>query len=86
VRAVVRHPGTSHTSSPGAPEGASHGAPAGAPVRRGDWIDVAGLGLCCVQRVHVRGSSLRADVERATDLSTRTIDLERRAWKRVEHA
>ncbi len=57
--------------------------PEGAPVQRGDWIDVQGLGLCCVQRVHQRGTSWRADVERATDLSTRSIDLRRRSWRLV---
>ncbi|MBM4064015.1 MAG: hypothetical protein FJ265_23385, partial [Planctomycetes bacterium] len=50
-------------------------APDGAPVQRGDWIDVRGLGLCCVLRVHRRGSSWRADVELAVDLQTRSIDL-----------
>jgi len=55
-----------------------------APVQRGEWIDVQGLGLCHVQRVHRRGSSWRADVERAQDLNTRSIDLHRRRWQRVE--
>jgi ATP-dependent DNA helicase RecQ len=63
--------------------GNTAGAKGEAPVQRGDWIDVHGLGLCCVQRVHRRGSSWRADVERASDLSPRTIDLRRRRWQRV---
>ncbi|MBL8728017.1 MAG: RecQ family ATP-dependent DNA helicase [Planctomycetes bacterium] len=58
-------------------------AEAAAPVQRGDWIDVQGLGLCCVQRVHRRGAAWRADVERASDLSPRTVDLGRRTWQHV---
>lgn len=56
----------------------------GAPVQRGDWIEVDGLGPCCVQRVHRRGRSFRADVELGRDLSTRSIDLGRPGWRRVE--
>ena len=55
-----------------------------APVRRGDWIDVAGLGICCVQRVHRRGDRFAADVERANDLAVHRIELHRRRWTRVE--
>ncbi|MBX3465075.1 MAG: RecQ family ATP-dependent DNA helicase [Planctomycetes bacterium] len=55
-----------------------------APVQRGDWIHVRGLGLCCVQRVHRRGNAWRADVERASDLRPRTLDLGRADWRRVE--
>ncbi|HEX5050578.1 MAG TPA: RecQ family ATP-dependent DNA helicase [Planctomycetota bacterium] len=55
-----------------------------APLQRGDWIDVGGLGLCCVQSVHRRGSSWRAQVERAADLSSHQLDLARRRWRRVE--
>jgi len=54
------------------------------PLQRGDWIDVRGLGLGCVQRVHKRGSGWRADVELAKDLTTRSIDLRRAQWNRVE--
>jgi hypothetical protein len=64
-----------------APAG-GHGDPA--PVQRGDWIDVRGLGLCCVLRVHVTRSALRADVELARDLSQRRVDLGRRRWRIVE--
>jgi ATP-dependent DNA helicase RecQ len=67
--------------APGAASAPPSGDPA--PVQRGDWIDVRGLGLCCVQRVHRRGSGWRADVEVAKDLSTRSVDL-RRDWTRVE--
>jgi len=55
-----------------------------APVRRGDWIDVAGLGPCCVRSVHRRGRSWHADVEASKDLQTRSIDLRRREWRRIE--
>jgi superfamily II DNA helicase RecQ len=54
-----------------------------APVQRGDWIEVQGLGPCCVQRVHRRGKGFHADVERAADLATHTIDLQRRRWRLV---
>jgi ATP-dependent DNA helicase RecQ len=54
------------------------------PVQRGDWLDVQGLGLCHVTRVHKRGSSWKADVERATDLTTHSVDLKKRRWQRVE--
>ncbi|MEO6595164.1 MAG: RecQ family ATP-dependent DNA helicase [Planctomycetota bacterium] len=61
-------------------------SPAGAvaPVQRGDWIDVVRLGLCCVQSVHRLGSTWRADVERAHDLSSHRIDLGRHRWHCVE--
>jgi ATP-dependent DNA helicase RecQ len=55
-----------------------------APLQRGDWIDVSGLGPCCVQRVHRRGRGWTADVERASDLALRSIDLQRRRWRRIE--
>lgn len=54
-----------------------------APVRRGEWILVDGLGPCCVQRVHRRGRSWRADVEVGKDLTTRSLDLRRRDWRRT---
>ncbi|MBL9079431.1 MAG: RecQ family ATP-dependent DNA helicase [Planctomycetes bacterium] len=54
------------------------------PVRRGDWIAVDGLGLCCVLRVHRRGNGFRADVERASDLAERTVDLGRRQWRKID--
>lgn len=53
-------------------------------VQRGDWLDVAGLGLCHVQRVHRRGRGCSADVERASDLTLHHVDLRRRQWRRVE--
>ncbi len=59
------------------------GAEGDAPLQRGDWIDVAGLGPCCVQRVHRRGGRWHADVERASDLATRSLDLQRRQWQRI---
>ncbi|MCA8973974.1 MAG: ATP-dependent DNA helicase RecQ [Planctomycetes bacterium] len=55
-----------------------------APVRRGDWLQTRRFGLCCVQRVHRRGSSWRVDVELLRDLSTRSLDLKRDEWRRVE--
>ena len=55
-----------------------------APVQRGDWLDVDGFGLCCVQRVHRRGGSWAADVERASDLSSHAIDLRKRRWQRLQ--
>ncbi len=54
------------------------------PVQRGDWLEVQGLGLCCVRRVHAARGSLRADVELAKDLSERSVDLQRRKWRKVE--
>jgi ATP-dependent DNA helicase RecQ len=56
-----------------------------APVRRGDWIKVKGLGLCAVKRVHVSGKRVTVDVELARDLSTRRVDLWRTRWDRVRH-
>ncbi len=55
-----------------------------APLQRGDWIDVQGLGPCGVVRVHRRGTHWHADVERASDLSSHAIDLRRRRWQRLE--
>ncbi|MEQ1632188.1 MAG: RecQ family ATP-dependent DNA helicase [Planctomycetota bacterium] len=55
------------------------------PVQRGDWIEVQGMGLCCVRRVHKTRNSLRADVERMSDLEERSVDLMRRPWRKVEH-
>ena len=54
------------------------------PVQRGDWIEVQGLGLCCVRRVHQSRRGLAADVECASDLSERSVDLDRRRWRKVE--
>lgn len=54
-------------------------------LNRGDWLDIAGLGLCCVVRVHRHGKTGRIDVERASDLKPRSIDLRKRRWKRVEN-
>jgi ATP-dependent DNA helicase RecQ len=53
-----------------------------APVQRGDWIEADGLGLCCVLRVHQQRRRWSADVERASDLATHTIDLNAR-WRLV---
>ena len=53
-------------------------------LSRGDWLDIAGLGLCCIVRVHRHGKNARVDVERASDLKPRSIDLRRRRWKRVQ--
>ncbi|MCA8965101.1 MAG: C-terminal helicase domain-containing protein, partial [Planctomycetes bacterium] len=55
-----------------------------APVQRGDWIDVRGHGLCCVVRVHRRGRSWKVDVEVAKNLQSRSIDLGRATWRRIE--
>lgn len=68
--------------APGAPAEPAAGDPA--PVQRGDWLDVRGLGLCCVQRVHRRGSDWRIDVEVAKDLASRSLDLRRTDWKKVD--
>jgi ATP-dependent DNA helicase RecQ len=54
-------------------------------LSRGDWIDIAGIGLCCIVRVHRHGKTGRVDVERASDLKPRSIDLRRRRWKRIEN-
>ena len=53
-------------------------------LQRGDWLDVQGIGLCCVVRVHRHGDRARVDVERASDLKARTVDLRRKQWRRVE--
>jgi ATP-dependent DNA helicase RecQ len=55
-----------------------------APVQRGDWIEVQGLGPCSVQRVHRRGRRFVADVEQASTLTTHTIDLRRRRWQPID--
>ena len=47
-------------------------------------LDVRGVGLCCVVRVHRHGKKVRVDVERATDLKPRSFDLHRKQFKRVE--
>ena len=52
-------------------------------LSRGDWLDIAGIGLCCIVRVHRHGKNARVDVERASDLKPRSIDLGRRRWRRV---
>ncbi|MCB9878247.1 MAG: ATP-dependent DNA helicase RecQ [Planctomycetes bacterium] len=65
-----------------APEG-DDPADATATVERGDWLDVQGLGLCHVVRVHRRGRTVKADVERLSDLQQRTVDLRRRKWQKV---
>jgi hypothetical protein len=54
------------------------------PLRRGDWIEVQGLGLCCVRSLHQGKRFLRADVEVAKDLGDRTVDLRRAKWRKVE--
>jgi ATP-dependent DNA helicase RecQ len=54
-------------------------------LERGDWLDIAGIGLCCVIRVHRHGKNVRVDVERVTDLKPRSIDLRKRRWKRVKN-
>lgn len=53
-------------------------------LSRGDWLDIAGIGLCCITRVHRHGKTGRVDVERASDLKPRSIDLGRRRWRRVQ--
>jgi ATP-dependent DNA helicase RecQ len=53
-------------------------------LSRGDWLDIAGIGLCCIVRVHRHGKNARVDVERASDLKRRRIDLRRRRWKRLQ--
>lgn len=53
-------------------------------LQRGDWLDVKGVGLCCVVRVHRHGDRARVDVERAADLQPRSVDLRRRKWRRIE--
>jgi hypothetical protein len=47
-------------------------------------LDIAGIGLCCIVRVHRHGKNARVDVERASDLKPRRIDLRRRRWKRLQ--
>lgn len=53
-------------------------------LSRGDWLDVQGIGLCCIVRVHRHGKNARVDIERASDLKPRSIDLRRKRWKRVQ--
>jgi len=54
-------------------------------LQRGDWLDVQGIGLCCIVRVHRHGKNVRVDVERASDLKPRSIDLRRKKWRRVQN-
>ncbi|MEY2981915.1 MAG: hypothetical protein RL562_2142 [Planctomycetota bacterium] len=56
----------------------------GKEVERGDWIDVRGHGLCAVLRVHRTPRGTRVDVERARDLTPRTLDLGRAKWRKVQ--
>lgn len=75
------------TPAPTAPAPAGAAAPTTddpAPVARGEWLTIRGLGLCCVQRVHRRGKAWLADVEVADTLQSRSIDLGRGTWQRVE--
>ncbi|MFK7742628.1 MAG: ATP-dependent DNA helicase RecQ [Planctomycetota bacterium] len=70
----------------GRSEPAADDAPSRGPkVERGDWLDIQGIGLCCVVRVHKHNRSTRVDVERASDLKPRSVDLGRRRWKRVKN-
>ena len=66
------------TATPAADDDPTHG------ITRGDWLDVQGIGLCHVVRVHRHGKSVRVDVERASDLKPRSVDLRRKRWKRVQ--
>jgi len=52
-------------------------------LRRGDWIEVRGLGPCHVTRVHHGGKHTRIDVEVARDLTQRSLDLGRTRWRKV---
>jgi ATP-dependent DNA helicase RecQ len=52
-------------------------------LQRGDWIDVEGLGVCEVLVVHRRRSGTSAEVESATELRRREVDLGKVRWKRV---
>ncbi|MFO1051602.1 MAG: ATP-dependent DNA helicase RecQ [Planctomycetota bacterium] len=52
-------------------------------LKRGDWIDVQGHGLCAVQRVHRTSRGVRVDVERARDLRSLSFDLRRIRWHAV---
>jgi len=70
---------TANKDAPTDPNDPTHG------INRGDWLDIAGIGLCCVVRVHRHGKTGRVDVERASDLKPRSIDLRRRRWKRVDN-
>lgn len=54
-----------------------------APVQRGDWLSVPGMGLCCVERVQRRGRHWQAEVELASSLKRRTVDLQRPGWSKV---
>ncbi|MBK8978086.1 MAG: RecQ family ATP-dependent DNA helicase [Planctomycetes bacterium] len=56
---------------------------ADAPLERGDWIDVRGHGPCAVLSVHRGRRGLRADLERARDLTRLTLDLHRTPWRRL---
>jgi ATP-dependent DNA helicase RecQ len=60
------------------------GPEAKAPVQRGNWLMVAGLGPCHVVRVHRRSQHWHADVERASDLTIHSIDLQRRRWELIQ--
>ena len=55
----------------------------GDQLQRGDWIDVQGMGLCAVVRVHRTSKGTRVDVERAQDLESRSFELGRLRWRKV---
>lgn len=53
-------------------------------VRRGDWLEIQGLGLCEVLRVLDGGATPRVDVEVAESLERRSVDLRRTRWRRID--
>ena len=74
------HLGEPQSIRPAAPESVAGDV----PVARGDWLEVRGMGLVCVKRVHAGPNLLRVDVELARDLSERSVDLHRARWRRVQ--
>ncbi len=58
-------------------------APADGEVRRGDWIEVDGLGLCTVLRVHREARRTRIEVQTHGSLETVVFTADQRRWRRV---
>jgi ATP-dependent DNA helicase RecQ len=72
-----------HLPTPRPLRRADEAPPGTGRLRRGDWIEVQGLGLCAVLSVHELGNAFRAEVETANDLEKQTVDLRRVKWRRV---
>ena len=57
--------------------------PASGELARGDWVQVEGLGLCTVLRVHATPRGTTVDVETHEDLERRCFNIGVAKWRRV---